>query len=218
MPPSDRRLSGFTLLEIIIVLAVISALVAILTPRVVVYIDDANQSRARADANGLAAAIDKMYRDTGRWPFYEDGTGSRKYTAGTDYALLTSHTACTGAGPASVCDATAPEDDTTLDTWDLTTALTDSLVHHLIMNTPAYATSGGRAWKGPYVDQVPEVDPWGRSYLVNIANAAPQDEGPTQRWVIVISAGPDGALDTSADLQGTSNPVAGGDDIIARVK
>ena len=68
------------------------------------------------------------------------------------------------------------------------------------------------------MDRVPRLDPWGRSYLVNVAIAAPQDEGPTQRWVIVISGGPNGSLDTSADLLGTWNPEAVGDDIIARVK
>lgn len=213
-----REARGFTLMEMIVVLAIISALVAILTPRVFIYVDDANQVRAQADANGIAAAIEKMYMDTGRWPFYEDGTGSLGYAHGTDYAVLTSNPACTGAAAAITCDTTVPDDDTTLDSWDLDTDLTDGLTHHLITNTPAYATTGYRAWNGPYLHKIPALDPWGRSFLVNIANAAPQDEGPNQRWVGVISAGPDGELETDADLAGTANPTPGGDDIVAFVK
>jgi hypothetical protein len=43
---------------------------------------------------------------------------------------------------------------------------------------------------------------------------------PTQRGftLIVISAGPDGELDTSADLEAIDYPVALDDDIIANVK
>ena len=59
--------SGFTLLEIIVVLAVLGTLAATLAPMVFRYIDDANVTRARADASGIAAAINKMYRNTGRW-------------------------------------------------------------------------------------------------------------------------------------------------------
>jgi prepilin-type N-terminal cleavage/methylation domain-containing protein len=216
--PTER---GFTLIEVIVVLAVLSVLVAILSPRMFVYIDDANQIRAQADATALATAINQMYKDTGRWPFYEDGTGRLAYTAGTDYALLTSNPLCTGATPAFNCDGTVPEDATTLpavDSWDLTTGLTDTLAHHLIMNTPEYATTGHKAWKGPYLSRIPPTDPWGRSFLVNVANADPREQGPTQKWVIVISAGPDGELDTSADMEVVDYPIALDDDILAHVK
>jgi hypothetical protein len=66
--------------------------------------------------------------------------------------------------------------------------------------------------------EIPPTDPWGRSFLVNIANADPQEEGPTQKWVIVISAGPDGEIDTSADMEHVDYPIALDDDIVAHVK
>jgi len=223
-----RRLShqGFTLLEIIIVLAVVSALVSILTPRFFPYVDDARRTQAQGDVSRISAAIQGMYKDTGRWPFYKDGQGRLAYASGTDAALLTSNPLC-GGGALDLCDATAPEDATAASTWALSTAVADSLTNQLIRNRPfglavgatAYRMAGTRAWKGPYLDKMADVDPWGRSYLVNIANADPGDEGAeTQRWVLVISAGPNGRLETLATAIGTADPAPGGDDLVARVK
>lgn len=224
---ATRSQGGFTLVEIIIVLAVISALIAIITPRIFPYIDDAKKTQAQGDVRQIAAAIQVMYKDTGRWPFYYDGRGKLAYAAGTDAQILTSNTACNG-GAANTCDTTVPDDATAGDTWGLVTSVTDNLTNHLIRNRPFnlaggadndYSMTGKRAWKGPYLDRMAAVDPWGKSYLVNIANADPGDEGAeTQLWVVVISAGPDGELDTPAHALGTSNPDPVDDDIIARVK
>ena len=216
MKPVIRSQKGFTLLEIIVVLAVLGALAAMLTPVVFRYIDDANRTRAQGDANTMAAAIQQMYKDTGRWAFYASGTGKLTYTTGTDAAILTSNTGCTGAPAVMTCDTTSP---ITGGAWgSFATQKATSLTSQLISNTPAYLTSGGRAWKGPYLDAIPALDPWGRSYLVNILNADPDAEGSTQKWVIVLSAGPDGNVDTAADTAGTANPAVAGDDVIARVK
>ena len=114
----------------------------------------------------------------------------------------------------ATCDNAEPVTDSGT-TW-VFTGKADSLTRQLITNASSYPTSGGRAWKGPYVDAIPALDPWGRSYLVNIANADP--DAATNKWVVVISAGPDGNLDTAADTLGTANPTVGGDDVVARVK
>ena len=226
MRTRDAR-DGFTLVEIIVVLAVISALIAIITPRIFPYIDDAKKVQAQGDVNQIAAAIQAMYRDTGRWPFYYDSRGALAYADGTDAQILTSNTACHG-GVAATCDTNHPEDATTGDSWDLATAVADNVTNHMIRNRPfdlaggadnAYRMTGHRAWRGPYLNKMVDVDPWGKSYLVNIANADPADEGAdTQLWVFVISAGPDGELDTVATSPGTSDPTPADDDIIARVK
>ena len=83
---------GFTLLEIVVVLAVIGAQAAMLAPVVFRYIDDANRSRAQSDANVMTAAVQQMYRDTGRWPFYKTGTGALAKAAG-DADILSSNPA-----------------------------------------------------------------------------------------------------------------------------
>jgi len=213
-----RGEKGFTLLEIIVVLAVIGALAAILSPVVFRYIDDANRARAQADANTIAAAVQQMYKDTGRWPAYAAGTGALTF-ASTDADVLSSNTACDGSDDVTTLDTTEPVDSTTGSTWALGADLCDSLTRQLITNASSYTTTGNRAWKGPYLDTVPALDPWGRSYLVNIKNANPNEEGPTtQKWVVVISAGPDGNLDTAANTVVNTNPAVAGDDVVARVK
>jgi prepilin-type N-terminal cleavage/methylation domain-containing protein len=210
--------NGFTLLEIIVVLAVLGALAAMLTPVVFRYIDDANRTRAQSDAQTIASAIQQMYKDTGRWPFYKVGTSKLSHTVADDATDLTSNATCT----TGACTDTAKPEIGMSTGWTLTKL--DSIANQLILNTPfgtgtAYPLTGSRAWKGPYLDRVPNLDPWGRSYVVNIINADPDLEGfATQKWVIVASAGPDGILDTSASALGSSNPQAAGDDVVARVK
>jgi len=209
---------GFTLLEIIVVLAVIGALAAILSPMIFRYIDDANRGRAQSDANTIAGAVNQMYKDTGRWAFYKTGTGAISRNSTDDAAILTSSAGCNAAAPAAMaCDTTAPVTGTG---WgDFSTVKAHSLASQLIENDPAYSASGSRAWKGPYLDAVPALDPWGRSYLVNIGNANPNEEGPTtQKWVVVISAGPDGNIDTTGNTVVNANPAVAGDDVVARVK
>jgi prepilin-type N-terminal cleavage/methylation domain-containing protein len=216
---------GFTLLEIIVVLAVIGALAALLAPVVFRYIDDARRAQAQADVQKIAEALNQMYKDTGRWAFFKDGTGSNKYTSGTDAALLSSNTACIGASAASVCDTVVPTDGTTSAKWKLAQGLTDNLSDQLIFNTPfgtsgtAYTLNGTRKWNGPYLEKNPTLDPWGRSYLVNIAAADPSKETfSTQAWVIAISAGSDGVLQTDPTQLLTTDPVVSGDDVVYRVK
>jgi len=220
---------GFTLLEIIVVLAVLGALAAILTPVVFRFIDDARRTQARDDAIQIALAINRVFKDAGRWPFCKNCQGPNALQAG-DAAILTSNDACTGAAALGTCDTKAPSDGTTGSLWVFATSTADSLTNHLIKNTPfsgaagtPYLITGTPRWKGPYLERSPGLDPWGRSYLVNIKNADPAKETPDTsasglRWTIVISAGPDGVLQTDPTTFAVSNPSPAGDDIVARVK
>ena len=219
------RDQGFTLIEMIAVLAVVSALMAILSPRVFLYVEDAKEIQARGDVRQIAAAIHTMYKDTRRWPFYKNGQGKLAYSSGTDAGILTSNPLCRGEALAT-CDASVPEDATSGNTWGLASAISDSLTNQLVRNRPfdmaagsaAYRLAGSNAWKGPYLDHMPDTDPWGHSYLVNIANADPATQGPAQSWVVVISAGPNGKLETPATALATTGLTSLGDDIVARVR
>ncbi len=215
---------GFTLLEIIVVLAVIGALAAILAPVVFRYIDDARRARAQGDVQKIAEGLNQMYKDTGRWAFFKDGTAKNKYTTGTDAVLLTSNVTC-GGQVGSTCDPLLPTDGSNGTKWQLG-AIADNLSDQLIFDTPfasssgvAYATGTTSKWNGPYLIKNPGLDPWGRSYLVNIANADPAKESfGTQQWVIAISAGSDGILQTDPTQLLTTDPVTSGDDVLYRVK
>jgi len=210
-----RGQRGFTLLEVTVVLAVIGGLVAMLSPVVFRYIDDANRTRAQADVGSFASAINKLYKDTGRWPIKATGTSNAAFDSLADPSILTSGGDCDpGDTDLASCDASEP---TTGTGWDYSKR-GDWLGRHLVTNAASYSTTGNRAWKGPYINEIPSVDPWGRSYLVNVANADPTVAEASQKWVIALSAGPDGVVNTSASTALNSNAVASGDDIIARVR
>lgn len=191
---------GFTLLEIVVVLGVLAVLAAILVPMVVGYLDDAKKSKAQADTQQIAAATLKMYKDTGRWPFYQDGTASGSTPV---FVLLK------GSGR-------APSDGTSGTVWTLT-ATSDTFENQLIKNSPSsgtgYSTSGKFAWRGPYMEAVSD-DPWGNYYVANIDKAKPGDN--KQVWV--ISAGPNAKIETTYDATTTAVAALGGDDIGARVQ
>ena len=184
---------GFTLIEIIVILAVISILVAILTPTVLKFIDDAQRSSAENSVQVLAASINDLIKDTGQFP----GSKTSKTflcSANGDFAIdLTT----SWAGSSTVCS---------------------NFFDHLITNDPDgsgtpdqvtdYRSTGKRRHRGPYLSSIDE-DPFGNVYQVNVSTLKGGDRNPT--WV--ISAGPDGEFQTAA----TDNKLSG-DDIGIRIK
>lgn len=211
---------GMTLMEIVIVLAVLAILVALLTPLVFTYIEDARKNQAQADANSYAAAIVKFMKDTGLPPYKGADTAvhNPKYDATTDFSCLISD-GTLPVGLASQWDTTAATGTVKCDGTVGTAAGADLIENHLIKNAPAgstaksYTESGKNAWRGPYLPSAPK-DPWGQAYLVNIKNADPG----SGKAVIVISAGPDGGIDTASNTDAKSSVSPTDDDLIARVK
>lgn len=198
---------GFTLMEIIIVLAIIAALAAIITPLAFSYLSDAKKTQAQNDANQVAEAIARFVRDTALPP-YKNNTATDKsqaFVSTTDFDCLQGSV---GGDP-----------DVGTSGWAC--AVKDTIDNHMIINAPAgdatkkYKTTGKTAWKGPYLPNVP-ADPWGKRYLVNIGQANPSASPAKAVWV--LSAGPDGKIDTAFDKDAATTFTASGDDIIARVK
>ena len=60
--------SGFTLMEMIGVMAVIAILAAVASPKIFEAIEDAKVSAYVQEANALKQAVAAFYKDTGRWP------------------------------------------------------------------------------------------------------------------------------------------------------
>lgn len=63
-----RMRAGFTLIELIVVLAIVALLVSIAIPRYFVHLDRAKEATLRQDLNTMRDAIDKFYGDKGRYP------------------------------------------------------------------------------------------------------------------------------------------------------
>src|ERR1700732_5335621 len=70
---TPRRMRGFTLIEIIVVITIMAIMAALIVPRVVGRTDDARIAAARQDIATLTNAL-KLYRlDNGRYPTTEQG-------------------------------------------------------------------------------------------------------------------------------------------------
>jgi prepilin-type N-terminal cleavage/methylation domain-containing protein len=204
---SDKQ-QGFTLIEVIVAIAVVAILAGIITPSVIKHLDDSKHSRAQNDCLVIGSSIGSFYKDAGRWP-------NMNATGAVGVTLLVSQ----GNIPA-VAGGVA--------NWNTATsnAAVDLLSNHLSANTPKTQTASvypippaELAWRGPYQIDFP-ADPWGNRYAVNIGNMAVTAPA-TSNAVWVLSAGPDGIIQT---LWNPATPVTGttltasGDDIVYRIK
>src|SRR4051812_10626215 len=87
---TGRRATGFTLIELTVVLAVIVTLALILTPSVINFINDSRIARARADTQTLSAAIIQFYRDNGFFPQWSAASAGGPGSASSKVDLLIS--------------------------------------------------------------------------------------------------------------------------------
>jgi general secretion pathway protein G len=65
--------AGYTLMELLIVLAILGLLTAMATPFVLRYFDHAKVSTARTEVANLSAGLDLFKLDTGRYPTSNEG-------------------------------------------------------------------------------------------------------------------------------------------------
>lgn len=63
---------GFTILEIVIVIAVIGILVGVMVPVLTNVMEEARISKAKSEVDALAKAILRLYEDTTYWPVDND--------------------------------------------------------------------------------------------------------------------------------------------------
>ena len=78
-PSRSSRLSGFTLVELLVVMSIIALLMSIAVPRYFHSTDKAREAVLRQNLLQMRDAIDKFYGDLGRYPESLDDLVSRKY-------------------------------------------------------------------------------------------------------------------------------------------
>ncbi|MEM7410914.1 MAG: prepilin-type N-terminal cleavage/methylation domain-containing protein [Myxococcota bacterium] len=222
----ERHRAGFTLIEILVGVAILAILSAALTPLVIKYVNDGRRARALSDSQILGQAIRAFNLDTGIWPVSSDGN----INDGGEVSRLVGLPA--GFGGADIPNgANVATGD---DNWDGggSGGAAQPIEDHLIFNRtatvdPLYPVSASPpqppGWNGPYLDRVP-LDPWGRPFVCNVrylqnanVNGTTQAERD-QHAVWCLSAGPNGVWETAFD-DGTeieNNP--GGDDIGAVIQ
>ena len=194
------KTKGFTLIELAVVLAIIAILAAVLTPMVTNYLEQARVARAQADVRTIADGVKLYNRDTGRYPVYDSSA---------DYGTDTVSKADFATGSGSM-----PTDGGS--SWALGTQVaTTSLELYLNNNYSGVVVSNfpKATFNGPYIAAI-DSDPWGNKFLLTAGNLS---KG-SMNHAFVISAGPDGTLQTSRDMAATANLAASGDDIIAVIK
>lgn len=70
------RRAGFTLVEMLVVLAIIGSIVGLVGPRVLNYLSESKVKTAQIQIENIASALDLFYLDAGRYPSSEEGLGA----------------------------------------------------------------------------------------------------------------------------------------------
>lgn len=201
---------GFTLLEIIIAVAIVAIMAVAIAPPLIKNMNEGKVARAQSDAKVIANAILNFHKDTGTWPLQSDGDSP------PDVTRLAGNLSLGGGNAGIPGGASGVSGSGNWDSWGQASSLTEQLITNAVGSVdPLYPESKRPhiqpGWNGPYLDSVP-LDPWGNPYVVNIrfVNSAVNDY--ERHNVMVLSAGPDGVFSTPFSNNAHDEEL-GGDDV-----
>ena len=190
---------GFTLIELILVVAVVAILAAILVPTVFSILDDSAITKGKADVKAIAGALVKFRDDTGVFPTRDADVANGEVNllySGTVAPLIAAFSPSPGAA------------------FDCTTAANcDTFQFPFITNagTNAYSTSGKKFWRGPYLSEN-ATDEFDTPYIVYVRRLRLAGGVTTERSWIVF-AGPNKAYETTP-----GSTSAQGDDFVFLIR
>jgi len=205
---ADR--SGFTLIEIVIAVAIVAIFAAALSPMVFRHMEDAKVGKAQNETEVIANAVLSYYKDVGKWPI----TNANGPTGRAVVRVLSSTKVATGSSDDAQSGAS---------NWG-SYGTTKPLGDYLYYNNPDddtgatlanqagqdWPTTGKGAWKGPYVEGYEFDDPWGNAYVINSQYFQGCYTGSVRHSVYVLSAGPNGVWETGFS-DGSSEEISGDD-------
>lgn len=142
------RKKAFTLIELLIVIAIIGILSAITLVSYNNVQERSRISKAKADVNAIVGADKMLFSDTKQHMFHY-GASCQGYP-GLTYA---------NHGNEIIITSDPSLSWTTLSTPQTITNIPGKM--GLLSNDPATPYSN---WSGPYIEQLPELDPWGEYY------------------------------------------------------
>lgn len=201
----SRTEAGFTLVELLLVVAVVAILAVLLIPVVLGIVNDAKDAKAKADvrASGgaLANAMLKFFTDVGEWPT-RDADGPSGAEINLLYSGTTAPTLSDFASPpGSSYDCSNPSN---CEGFSFPFVTNNS-------SSNAYPTTGRLRWKGRYLsDDIP--DEFGMPYIIYVSKLRRSGGDSTARaWI--LSAGPNKLYETTP-----GSIVPQGDDIAFSLK
>ena len=138
-----RNQAGFTLIEVIVVAAILAILAGILVPMIFNQIDEAKVARATADIKSINTAILVFRKDSGQWP-NKNASCLPALTLLYGEGTLPDNLAALGFDPSAKASFSDVLETDRNECWPQT-------------------------WKGPYLKTV-TPDPWGNAYITNAFN------------------------------------------------
>ncbi len=193
---TDRR--GFTLIEIVIAVAIVAIFAAAMTPMVFRHLEDARISKAQNETEVIASAVLGYYKDVSHWPYTHQngpaGNEIRRVVSSTKVATGTGPGAATGAGNWGTFGSTKPLGDYLYFNNPDDDSRTDGSAAN--QNGEDWPTTGLGSWRGPYIDSYSMNDPWGHAYVINSYYFPGAYDGTVRHKVFVLSPGPNGVWET----------------------